>query len=72
MEGIAQIDFSWKSFLVNVGLEICRFLEALGVVFLTFTALKTGMKTERFFMKSIISRTGSGEGDPLFLSPLKT
>ncbi len=36
MESIAKIDFSLKSFLMNVGMDFCRFLEALGAVFLFF------------------------------------
>ena len=56
---------------VNVGVEFCSFLEALGAAFLNFSALKTGMKTERFNMKSRISRTGSGDGDPWVFGPSK-
>ena len=35
-EGIAKIDVSWKSFLVNLGIDFYRLLEALGAVFLFF------------------------------------
>ena len=32
MEGIAKIDLSWKSSLMNFGMDFYRFLEALGTV----------------------------------------
>ena len=48
IEGIAKIDFSWKSFLMTFGIGFCRFWEALAPNFLVCWALKTGLKTERF------------------------
>ena len=69
MEGIANIDFSWKSFLMNFGIDFYRFLDASGAVFLTFQASKTSLKTERLFMKPIISSPGSGGGDPRVFGP---
>ena len=47
-EGIAKIDLSWKSFLMNSGVDWCCFLEASGPVFLVFWALKTDLKIEDF------------------------
>ena len=46
MEGIAKVDCSRKSFLMNSGIDLCRLLEALGTVFLIFRALKTDLKIE--------------------------
>ena len=34
--GIAKIDFSWKSFSMNFGIDYYRLLRALGIVFLIF------------------------------------
>ena len=48
MECTAKIDVSWKSFLVNFGMDFCCLSEALGAVFLTFLALKADLKTEGF------------------------
>ena len=48
MECIANVDFSWKPFLMNFGMGFCRYLEALGAVFLVFWALKTYLKIEGF------------------------
>ena len=36
MEGIAQIEFSWKSFLKQFGIKFQCFLDASGTVFLVF------------------------------------
>ena len=69
MEGIAKIDLSWKSMFVNFGMHFCRFWEASGAVFLNFLSLKTSLKTKRFLMKSQISHSGSGEGDPRVFGP---
>ena len=63
MECIAKIDFAWKSFLVNFGIEFYCFLGALGAVFLIFQASKTSLKTKRFLMTNRILRCGSGDAD---------
>ena len=60
MESIAKIDFSWKSFLMNSGMDVCRLFDALGAVFLIFEALKTRLKTKRFLVKSRILIIGFG------------
>ena len=49
MESIAKDDISWKSCLMNFGIDVYCFLEALRAAFLVFQALKTGLKTKRFF-----------------------
>ena len=36
LESIAKVDFSWKSFLMNFGIDLHRFLKALGTVFPIF------------------------------------
>ena len=36
MERIAKIDFSRKSFFIQFGVDLCRFLEAWEAVFLVF------------------------------------
>ena len=36
MEGIAQIEFSWKPLFVNSRMHFCCFFEASGTVFLIF------------------------------------
>ena len=48
-ESSAKIDFSWKSCSMNFGIEVCRFLTALGT-FSDFLALRTGLKTQRFLV----------------------
>ena len=47
--GIARIDFPWKLFLMNFGIDFYCFLEALGAVFLVFQASKIGLETRGFF-----------------------
>ena len=47
------------------------FLDALGIVFLDFQALKTGLKTKRFLVKNRILRPGSGGADPGVFGPSK-
>ena len=47
-EGIAKTMFSQKSFFDDSRVDIWCFLEALGVVFLFFAALETGLKIECF------------------------
>ena len=42
---------------------ILVFVDALGAVFLIFYALKTSLKTKRFFVKNEISSSGSGGAD---------
>ena len=63
IEGIAQIDFSWKSFLVNFGMHFYRFLKALGTVFLVFLSLENKLENKAIFMKNRISSSGSGDAD---------
>ena len=36
MEGIAQIDFWWKPFLMHFGIDFCCFAEALGASFIDY------------------------------------
>ena len=36
MEGIAKIDFWWKSFLLHFGIDFCCFAEALGASFIDY------------------------------------
>ena len=48
MEGIAKTNFSWKSFLMHFGIDVYRFLIALGTVFLICSALKTSLKHNDF------------------------
>ena len=43
MEGIAKNDLSQKSGFMDFGIDLCRFLEALGTVFLIFAAPETGL-----------------------------
>ena len=69
MEDIANIHFHGNHFLMIFGMGFYRFLEALGAVFLISLALKTGLETQRFLMKSRILSSGTGGAD---LGPLKT
>ena len=46
LEGVAKINFSQKSFFIDLGPDFVRFLVALGAVFLVFCALKTDLKTD--------------------------
>ena len=48
MEGIAKTMFSQKSFIGDSRVDFWCFLEALGAGFLSFSALETGLKIERF------------------------
>ena len=48
VEGIAKTMFSQKSFFGDSRVVFLCFSEALGVVFLTFSALETGSKIECF------------------------
>ena len=48
MEGIAKTMFSQKAFFGDSRAECWCFLEALGVVFLSFSVLETGLKIECF------------------------
>ena len=50
MEGIAQIDFSRKSFFMDFGVEFCRFLEALGAVFSGFLGLENRFENRGVFV----------------------
>ena len=50
MEVVANIDFSWNSFLMNFGFDFYDLLEALGTVFLVFWALKTDLEIEGFLV----------------------
>ena len=50
-ECIAKIDFSWKSFYKNPGIDSSCLLDALGAVFLNFQASQTNLKTKRFYDK---------------------
>ena len=49
--------------LINFGIEVFCFLEALEAVFLVSGALKTCLKTDGIFVWKVISNSGSGEGD---------
>ena len=49
MEGIAKTMFSQKLVIGDSGVDFWCFLEALGSLFLNFSASETGLKIERFF-----------------------
>ena len=63
MESIAKIDFSWKSFLKNFGINCSCFVDALGAVFSDCLCLVNKLETKRFFVKNRISSPGSGGAD---------
>ena len=50
---------------VNSGMEFKCFCEAMGAVFLTFSALKISLKTKGFLTKYRISSSGSAYADLL-------
>ena len=47
-KGVATNNFSQKSFFIDFGLHLCRFLEALGAAFLIVAALETGLNIDGF------------------------
>ena len=49
MGGIAKINFSWKSFLMNSGIVFCCFLEALRAASLVFLSLGNRLENEVIF-----------------------
>ena len=52
MEGIAKTRFPQKTFIGDSRVDFWCFLEALGSLFLNFSASETGLKIERFSMSS--------------------
>ena len=48
IEGIANIFGSKKAGFMDFGIDCCRFLEALGAVFLIFVSLETGLNMDGF------------------------
>ena len=48
IEGVAKTNFSQESFIMDIGVDFCHFLEALGAVFLSFVALETMLKIYGF------------------------
>ena len=50
MDCIANTNFSQKSFFMDFGMYFCRFLEALGAVFLVSPPLETCMKIDGFLV----------------------
>ena len=50
MECIAEIDLSWKSCLVNLGMEFDRFSGVFEAVSSDFDSSKTGMQTQHFLV----------------------
>ena len=49
IEGIAIIDFLWKLFLMNLGIDFYRFLTALGGRFSDFFSLENRLENEGTF-----------------------
>ena len=64
MEGIAKTMFSQKSFIGDSRVDFWCFLEALGVFFLTFSVLETGMKSRCFSRSSWGARLAPGNKGP--------
>ena len=52
MEGIAKTRFPQKMFIGDSRVDFWCFLEALGSLFLNFSASETGLKIERFSRSS--------------------
>ena len=48
MESIAKNNFPHELLFMDIGIELCRLLEALGAFFLIFVALETGLKIDGF------------------------
>ena len=62
LEGIAKIDFSRKSFFMDVGVDLCRFLEALGAAFLFFFGLEDRLENRGIFIVGTDPETVSWRG----------
>ena len=72
MEGIAKIDFSWKAFfLTSLGIVFYLFFYCLVNRFSDSVGLENKLENEAFFVKSRISRPGSGEAYPGVFGPSK-
>ena len=59
IEGIANSNFSQKSFFVHSAIDFGRLLDALGAVFRIFAALATSLIIHRF---SVVQRSLSRAG----------
>ena len=61
IEGFAEIDFSWKPFVMSFGIDFCCFLEAKEALSGSL-GLENRLENERIVMRQILS-SGTGGGD---------
>ena len=72
MEAIVKTICSRKSFLMNLGIDVCRFLEALGADCLVFWALERFENRGFVVMQTDPEKLNWGRRYTGYLGPLRT